>query len=85
MLRTFYFNTGVRQGIHNTSLYGNQVYLNGVVQIPFDCENVPKGAIFMFAAPSAELREVKQENVIVRKILNSELVSEYAYFQYNKK
>jgi len=86
-IRTFYFNTGVNPAnVHNPEFpyeyhkrVGN-VIRNGVLQIPFDCENVPENATFKFLTSNPELDEAKNPEIIVRKVLNSSMASEYAYF-----
>jgi len=84
MKKTFYFNTGVKPyGCTNPpyKLSNGHIIRGGVVQIPFDCENVPENASFMFACDNPELSESKQKNVIVRKMYNTVMCSEYAYFK----
>ena len=85
-MTTFYFNTGVRPFIHNPPVHIGQgeVLRGGTKQIPFDCDDVPEGADFMFACDNPELRESKYEGVIVREIHNSVLCSKYAYFRVDK-
>jgi hypothetical protein len=82
-MRTFYFNTGVKQHGHNppVPLMPGQVWKGGVKQIPFECSDVPHNATFMFACSQPDLAESKFPNWIVRRIRNSTLVSEYAYFK----
>ena len=82
-MKTFYFNTGVRPFIHNppVKLSAGQIMKGGTMQIPFDCEDVPEGAIFKFACENKDLRESKYPNYIVREIHNSTLIAKYAYFQ----
>jgi len=83
-LQTFYFDTGVRPYGHSNPpmiLSEGQVWKDGTKQIPFDCEDVPSGALFMFACPKADLPESKYPFVIVREIHNSTLGSKFAYFR----
>lgn len=83
-MKTFYFNTGVKGFGHNppVKLGKGQIWSsNGIKLIPFDCEDVPPKAHFWFACDNPELSESKREGVIVRKIHNSTLCSEYAYFK----
>jgi len=42
-MKTFYFNTGVRPYEHNppVKLGKGEVLKGGVIQVPFDCEDVP--------------------------------------------
>ena len=90
-MRVFYFNTGVKPAnIFNPPFpyeyhkkVGN-VIKDGVLQTPFECEDVPEGETFMFACDNPALSESKATNVIVREIHNSNLVSKYAYFRINK-
>lgn len=83
-VRTFEFNTRVRPS-SGAKLCPGQVWRMGlsgepVKVIPFQCEDVPEGAIFAFAAPSADL--YPHAGFIVREILpGSALVSKYAYFR----
>lgn len=78
-MQLFYFNTGVTPN-NRTDLYGDQVWRNGTIQIPFECDNVPDGAIFKFACDIPDLELDIHPNRIVRKIHNSDLLSKYAYF-----
>lgn len=87
--RTFYFDTGVRPGIplnerhikdaKPVPLMTGQVWRNGTMQIPFDCEDVPENVSFAFARddPNSYLGC----GYIVREIHNSSLGSKYAYFK----
>ena len=79
MTRTFYFNTGVRPYIHvpTVKLSEGQVLRGGTVQIPFDCEDVPENAEFKFGCDDPNIRG----GYLVRPILNSALLSKFAYFQ----
>lgn len=52
----------------------------GVHLISFECKDVPEGATFLFACDSPNLRK-DEKDVIHRKIYNSSLLSEYAYFK----
>lgn len=82
-MRKFYFNTGVRVGSFNPPVKlgkGEILSPNGIKLIPFSCEDVPSNAIFMFACSNPKLKESEISTVIVRKIYNSSLCSEYAYF-----
>jgi hypothetical protein len=84
-MKTFYFNTGVvisRESLIIGHLMLNgEISRNGTVQIPFDCEDVPENAIFVFACNNPNLPESKNDRVIVREIHNSGLLSKYAYFK----
>jgi hypothetical protein len=82
-MKTFYFNTGVQPYKHNppVKLSPGHIMKGGTMQIPFDCDNVPDRAQFMFACDNPDLKESEYENVIVREIFNSALLSKYAYFK----
>lgn len=87
-MNTFYFDTGVKPYCENCfglngkpiGLYGRQVWRGGTKQIPFDYD-APLNATFLFACDNPDLGESKLENVIVREIFNSDLLSKYAYFR----
>ena len=84
-MKTFRFNTGVKPYAHNPPVHimpGHLVDGNGVMVIPFDCEDVPDGAIFMYACDHLSSMP---DSVIVREIHNSALLSKYAYFQVSQK
>lgn len=88
MLRTFYFNTGVRPGIPaneshtpNTkpvALGAGEIWRNGTKQIPFECD-VPDNARFEFACDNPNVEGFG--HFLVAEIHNSALLSKYAYFQ----
>lgn len=78
MLKTFYFNTGVKIQ-DNPHIKGGIDSGNGTVVIPFDCEDVPENATFKYACDNPKLIE-GDDKVIVREIKNSQLLSKYAYF-----
>ena len=76
-IQRFKFNTGVHIS-SGAPLYDDQFWDgNGVKCIPFDCEDVPEGARFAFAASVSDLGH---EGMIVREILNSSILSRFAYF-----
>lgn len=80
-MNTFYFNTGVKQSYNN--LTNGQVWKNGVKQIPFDAD-APKNASLLFlcdSPDSIDLSESTSEGIIVREVLNTVLLSKYAYFR----
>ncbi len=83
MKTTHYFNTGVRPySFADYKLSAGHIERGGTVQIPFTCEDVPKGAAFMFACDHADLRETSQLGVIVKPILpGSAILSKNAYFR----
>lgn len=76
-MKTFYFNTGVKYWDYPYLCKG-QVEKGGTKQIPFDCENVPEGAVFKFACDDPNLHP--ESGYIVREIHNSTIHSKYAYF-----
>lgn len=83
MKRTFYFNIGVKPDYSaNPPIkpFGKRIEKGGVIQIPFDCENVPENAIFKFACDNDELPGYSEPSYIVREITNSGLLSKFAYF-----
>ncbi len=82
-MQTFYFNTGVKLFKMEYADMGKPKYyaptdkiINGERYIPFDCEDVPEGASFMYACDNPGL----SSRAIVREIHNSSLCSKYAYF-----
>lgn len=78
MTTRFYFDTGVRPDDFNPPLTpGKGQVIRGTIQIPFDCDDVPKGAAFRFASDCLELAN---ESLLAREIKNSILVSKYAFF-----
>lgn len=78
MTTTYYFDTGVRPELHSqpVPVMPGQV-LCGTIQIPFDCEDVPKGAVFRFVADNLGLAN---SHIIARPIKNSTMVGRYAFF-----
>ncbi len=85
-LQRFQANTGVRPFDFNPPagmafMEGFEDSGNGVYVIPFYCYDVPKGAKFTFAADNPDLGKLSNKKVIVRKIYNSKLTSEFAYFE----
>lgn len=81
-LRKFYFDTGVTRYGHNPPVplcKGQEWSPNGVKVIPFYCKDVPEGAEFMFGCDDIIITDIP--NVIYREILNSSLISKYAYFK----
>ncbi len=83
MLKTFYFNTGVKIW-DNPHIKGGFDSGNGTVVIPFDCKDVPDGAKHLYCCDSPDViltsHIPKDSEVIVREIFNSSLLSKYAYF-----
>ena len=83
-MKTFYFNTGVH-GCHvpPINLHANQVWMGGTVQIPFECDGVPDGALFMFGCDDPYLSESKNPEVLVVPVQqpNPGFCSKFAYFR----
>ncbi len=78
-MKTFYFDTGVRPYAHTPPVPVTSGYvLRGTMQIPFNCEGVPDGAFFKFAADDPTLGK----GLHCAEILpGSAMVSKYAFFQ----
>lgn len=79
-MRTFEFNTGVRVYAHTPPVKvtkGNRVDGNGVLTIPFDCEDVPDNAVFQFACDHTP---PGSEHLLRREMHNTTMVSRYAFF-----
>jgi len=86
MKQKFYFNTGVKQSYSDKPWAkestakpekGTVFSPNGVMLIPFECDDVPENATFKFACDYPELAT---EKLICREIHNSTLISKYAFF-----
>lgn len=82
-MKTFYFKTGVVPSKHNppVKLGPGQIMQRGTMVTPFDCDNVPDNATFMFACDNPNLPDSTYKGIIVRPIFNSTLCSSYAYFK----
>lgn len=82
-MKTFYFNTGVKQGVNPyldiTATARPKKDGGYVMHIPFECEDVPESATFVFACDNPNLEN--HPDKIVREIFNSKLISKYAYFK----
>jgi hypothetical protein len=65
------------------SKVGNVVQGNGTLVIPFECEEVPEGAKFMYAGASPII-SIASETIIIREIVGGNVLSKYAYFKINK-
>lgn len=76
-MQTFHFNTGVKYSDYPFLSKGQIVSGNAKV-IPFDCEDVPKGATFAFACDNPNLHP--EAGYIVREMHNTAMLSQYAYF-----
>lgn len=79
-LQRFMFNTGVQVNAHTppVAVTPGNVVRDGILQIPFYCEDVPNGAVFMFACDSVP---PGCEHLLVREMHNTNLLSKYAFFQ----
>lgn len=76
-IHKFLFCTGVKAKDSN-SIEG-EVSPNGVMMIPFYCNNVPENAVFKYASDS------KLDNNLHRaEIVKGGLLSKYAYFAITK-
>jgi hypothetical protein len=77
-MSTFYFNTGVKPNY--PAPRGGKLF-EGVWQIPFECNDVPEDAVFLYAANNPNLAD-NYENIICREIEGDKelLHSRYAYF-----
>lgn len=82
-MKIFYFNTGVRTYNFPDFPYdyhkavGNVISPAGILQIPFECEDVPEGATFEFACDNPDLHH---NHYLVREIISGNMLSKYAYF-----
>ena len=80
-MKTFYFNTGVKPFNHLPAvpvMPGN-VIRAGTIQIPFDCEEVPDGAVFLYGCDT--IKPGLDKSVIYREMKNTNMVSKYAFFR----
>ena len=75
-MKTFYFNTGVKPE-NRTHLAKGAVW-RGTMQFPFDCEDVPDGAVFQFASDQTAPGD---EHLLRREMHNTTMVSKYAFFK----
>jgi hypothetical protein len=86
-MKTYYFNTGVKPFDHNPPagmafMDGFKDSGNGVYVIPFDCEDVPENARFLYSCDTP-IPSMMSDDVIVREIHNSKMMSKYAFFKLN--
>lgn len=81
-MKTFYLKTSIKIGEpHDIRKVVNDEE-DGTISVPLDCEDVPDGSIFLFASDSPNIKRVRgEEGIIYRKIHNSSLLAEYAYFK----
>lgn len=78
-LKKFYFNTGIKQW-RNVPTYPGDIFINGELNIPFECADIPEGAILDFLTTKDEINEIKV-NHIVREVHNSRMSATFAYFK----
>ena len=64
MTTQLFFNTGVKIW-NNSSIRGGIDSGNGTVVIPFECEDVPKDATFMYACDNPNLHN--DNNKIIKE------------------
>jgi hypothetical protein len=81
MRQKFRLNTGV-QWDGGPVPKGQELAPNGVLVVPFYCENVPEGSKFIFASDHLDAGNGK--GLIVREVLDSYLLSKYAFFSTTK-
>jgi len=81
-MNTFYFNTGVKPQNINNFPYEYHRKKGHVIRktllIPFDCD-VPKDSEFLFASNYSNIE--LNDDMVVREIHNSTMLSKYAYFR----
>jgi len=81
-LKRFLFQTGVQVYKLTNPTYrhreGNLVQPNGVLAIPFFCEDVPENATFVYACDHVIPGD---EHLLKREIHNSNMISKYAFFK----
>lgn len=78
-MRTMYFDTGVRP-YNSPILHEGQVWRNGTKQIPFDVD-APENASLILLCDNPELPEYQCDNIIVREVFNTAMISKYAYLR----
>lgn len=79
-MRTFCFDTGAQPYAFDPPSKvpkGHIVRGNGVMVIPFDCEDVPEEAVFQFAC---DHRPPDCEHLLMREMFNTKMLSRYAFF-----
>lgn len=83
-MKTFYFNTGVRPETVLNFPYEHHRKVGNVIRgtllIPFECDNVPDDATFMYACGKNDLPILGRADVICREIVGGNMCSKYAYF-----
>lgn len=82
MEKAFLFNTGVPYW-RNSYRDEYRKIVKGIIHIEFICEDVPKGAEFMYAQNNPESISLLNPKVIRREIKRGGLVSKYAFFRIN--
>ena len=78
-MKTFYFNTGVQSYMVILPLMKGHIIKGGTMQIPFDCDDVPNKATFLYAQDTPP--EIQHPNIIFREMHNTAMVSKYAFFR----
>lgn len=81
-MKTFYFNTQVTlhdyvdwpNQLNDTLKHKKGIFIGGVLHLPFDVEDVPEDAVFLFLA------DTPNETFMVRKIVKSSVNQKYAHF-----
>lgn len=81
MMKTFYFNSGVKPW-NCSGLKPGEKFINNEKHEPFDCEDVPDNATFLYMCNNPEL-ELNNNSIIVREAFNTRMASKYAYFRVN--
>lgn len=74
-MKTFNFNTGVKNP--EVLMKGHVLSSNGVMLIPFSCEDVPDNAQFAFAGNDPTIAG----NLIVSEMHNTAMSSKFAFFR----
>lgn len=80
-MQKFFFDTGVRPNPFAKPPIQpgkGQILKGETIQIPFECENVPNGSVFLYACDG---QKPETDGIIKREIKNSVLVSKFAYFR----
>lgn len=77
-VQDFYFNTGVKPW-NSSYLAEGDKFINNEKHILFQCENVPEGSIFQFAAPKNDVPTYNKQ-VKIFPIVGGNLCSKFAYF-----
>lgn len=78
-MNKFYFDTGVKPW-NSARVFADEEWYNGTKRIPFYAD-APADAHLMFLCDDPERPESEAPDVIVRRVFNTSLVSQYAYFR----